>query len=436
MEMNKEEYVKLLESKGADYVWQFTKQDASFENAFNSTKLFEEWRYISDKSNSLDKFYKNKHKVYNLIDNYRTLIISQLYGLVSKNTNQYINEEITPMFNKITLSDNLKQSSIYISEQILKVKLPAIIYSKSERPKERHIFPIIFVYQILRQLDKISIRDLFTFVMTMNSHSDLGYSLRLINEKGDFKISSKLFEDYKGRSRILALMKNINLFNINIDYISLNEKYINDMDSFLKKNLFYQSEELKNETKYKYFLTNLQNFGINLKEHLMLNENSLQSSIKEDNDYVVDVNNVDLMSLDSSKLIQAYNNKPIAHDRNVSGYNRNIEIGKLSIANSNFECQFDKEHKTFISIVTKNNYVEAHHLIPMQYQKEFWEKYSKNIDCIQNVISLCPICHRALHHGILDVKKIILEKLYKIKSKSLNDIGIKISKEELYNYYF
>src|SRR3989344_2154296 len=111
MKMNKEEYVNFLESKGADYVWQFTKQDASFENAFNSTKLFEEWRYISDKSKSLDKFYKNKHKVYNLIDNYRTLIISQLYGLVSKNTNQYINEEITPMFNKITVSDNPKQFS-------------------------------------------------------------------------------------------------------------------------------------------------------------------------------------------------------------------------------------------------------------------------------------------------------------------------------------
>ena len=438
LKMNKKKYIKFLEVQGAYYVWQFTKQDVNFENAFNATKLFEEWNYFSDKSNSLDEFYKIKHETYGLVNNYRALIISQLYGLLSKKTNQYKNEEITPVFEKIATSENPKQFSVYISEQILKIKLPAITYSKSERPRERHIFPIIFIFQILRKLpkNKISIQDLFAFVMTMDSHSELDFAIKLIASKSDYNISNKLFADYKGISRVIALIKNIDLFKINADYISLNQKYIKNMDSFLRTNLFYQDDELKDKNKYKHFLITPQNFGINLKENLIINENLLPSSIKEDNDYVVDVNNVNIKTIDSTRLNLAYDKKPILQDTSISKYKRNPEIGKLSIINSKFKCKFDEEHKTFISRVTKKNYVEAHHLIPMQHQNEFWKKYSKNIDCIQNVVSLCPICHRALHHGILHKKKVILEKLYEIKEKELQSIGIKISKEELYKYYF
>jgi 5-methylcytosine-specific restriction protein A len=406
--MNKKEYIKFLESEGEDYVWQFTKQDASFENAFNSTKLFEEWKYISDKSKTLDQFYKIKHDSYNLVDNYRALIIAQFLGLVTKKSSSYADEDITPVFNKISLSSNPEEFSTYISEQILKIKLPAIIYSKKEQiPEERYIFPVIFIYQILKKLKKISIRDLYAFVMTMNSHRDISMVLNFITKEKHLKISDELFNSYKGRSRMLTLIKNIDLFIIDSDHITLNKKYIQKMDSFLKKNNFYNNETLRNESNYKNFLINFQGFKINLKEHLIINEESqLQSSIKEDNNYVVDVNST-VITEDVSKLNSAYNVEPEIRDINTSVYKRNAEIGKLSIINSNFKCEFNPEHKTFISRVTKSNYVEAHHLIPMQYQIEFWEKYNKNIDCVQNIISLCPICHRALHYGVSDAKKII-----------------------------
>lgn len=436
--MNKKEYIKNLEIKGADYVWQFTKQDVNFENAFNATELFKEWNYFSDKSNTLKDFYKIKHETYNLIDNYRTLIIAQLYGLLSKNKNQYKDEEITPVFEKIATSENQQQFSTYITEQILKIKLPAIIYSRTDKTTKRHIFPIVFIFQVLKKIpkNKITIQDLFTFVMTMDSHSQIDDSVKLILEKTKTEISDKLLNDYKSRSRVLALMKNIDLFIIESDEIRLNQKYIKNMDIFLKTNDFYSNEILKDELKYKDFLINFQNFEINLKEHLIINENVLQSSIKEDNDYVIDVNNVSTKELKLEKISLAYNKKPVINNSSNLKYKRDVEVGKLSVLNSNFKCEFNNEHKTFISRTTKQNYVEAHHLIPMQFQIEFWEKYSKNIDCVQNIVSLCPICHRALHHGIFEVKKIILEKLFDKKKEELKEIGIQITKEDLFKYYF
>lgn len=72
---------------------------------------------------------------------------------------------------------------------------------------------------------------------------------------------------------------------------------------------------------------------------------------------------------------------------------RNIAVKRMNL--SGFTCEFDSSHSLFISRFTKNQYLEAHHLIPMGLQGEF----KTPLDTIHNVFCLCPYCHRAVHHA-------------------------------------
>lgn len=112
----------------------------------------------------------------------------------------------------------------------------------------------------------------------------------------------------------------------------------------------------------------------------------------------------------------------------TSSYKRNEARAKKAIVNSNFTCNLDASHKSFIS---KNGkpYMEAHHLIPINAQGDF----KTGLDCEANIVSLCPTCHRMLHYGE-DIKE-PLKKLYNERKEKLEQAGIKISFEDLMKYY-
>jgi len=109
-------------------------------------------------------------------------------------------------------------------------------------------------------------------------------------------------------------------------------------------------------------------------------------------------------------------------------YKRNIEKAKRSIVLSDFNCNLDDKHISFIS---KNGkpYMEAHHLIPLFAQDYF--EYSLDVDA--NIICLCPNCHRKLHYG--DNVNEELKRLYDSRNEFLNKSGILISFDELLILY-
>ena len=115
--------------------------------------------------------------------------------------------------------------------------------------------------------------------------------------------------------------------------------------------------------------------------------------------------------------------------RNV--YPRSTKVRDKALENANYMCEIDPNHSTF-KVQRKYglvSYTEAHHLIPMSVQ----EKFKYNIDVVENVVSLCPICHRNIHIG--KQKNVIIKKLYELKKDSLKEKGIDISLEELKKYY-
>ncbi|PLR31220.1 MrcB family domain-containing protein [Chimaeribacter arupi] len=125
---------------------------------------------------------------------------------------------------------------------------------------------------------------------------------------------------------------------------------------------------------------------------------------------------------------------PIPPKRKISGrevYARDDRFSAEALHNAGFKCEYDPQHKTFKSNISNCNYVEAHHLIPISKQGKF--KFS--IDITENIVSLCPTCHRLLHHGLPSDKKPVLQKLYEDRQKSLELRAITVSMDELLDFY-
>ncbi|AVK85921.1 hypothetical protein C3943_21715 [Lysinibacillus sp. B2A1] len=110
---------------------------------------------------------------------------------------------------------------------------------------------------------------------------------------------------------------------------------------------------------------------------------------------------------------------------------RNPRYASEAVTDANYLCEFDNQHKQFISKFNGKNYVEAHHLIPMQYQEQF----DHSLDIYANIVSICLVCHKKIHFGLFRDKKEILDKLFNSRRERLVDGGIIIDINQLYSYY-
>lgn len=117
--------------------------------------------------------------------------------------------------------------------------------------------------------------------------------------------------------------------------------------------------------------------------------------------------------------------------RTANNYIRDLQAAAYAKEQAGYKCEFDKEHKTFISDISNEQYVEAHHLIPMKYQ----DQYEYSLDIPENIIALCPNCHRAIHHGVKDCKREIICTLFDKRKKLLENNGINVDIEKLLEMY-
>lgn len=110
---------------------------------------------------------------------------------------------------------------------------------------------------------------------------------------------------------------------------------------------------------------------------------------------------------------------------------RDPKVAAQALFFSQFKCEINSEHKTFISKANNLPYVEAHHLVPFNQQNSF----TTSLDILPNIIALCPMCHRLLHHGKWKDKKVFLNLLLKKRQLSLEANNIFITLENLKEYY-
>lgn len=167
----------------------------------------------------------------------------------------------------------------------------------------------------------------------------------------------------------LPWLEKFNILTINGNEVQISKKYIDYIKQFVDK---MEYEDM--------FFTNNEE-EINLK-------NSINKTIKRNNNIIIDV-----------------------------------------IQKNNYKCFFNHNHITFPNI-KRPNYVEGHHIIPIHLQDSF---PNNNLDVENNIISLCPNCHKAIHLANNEYKEQLLKQVY-YKTNIKNDFNISL--ENLKEIYF
>lgn len=111
-------------------------------------------------------------------------------------------------------------------------------------------------------------------------------------------------------------------------------------------------------------------------------------------------------------------------------------ISKSALVREGYTCQINPEHKTF-QTTRGVPYMEGHHLIPCTVTNAefFMNQNGKNIDCLENIVCICPTCHRAAHFGDTPTKETLLRAMYAQQAEQLMQVGITITEEALLALY-
>jgi len=133
----------------------------------------------------------------------------------------------------------------------------------------------------------------------------------------------------------------------------------------------------------------------------------------------------------SSIIERAQEREEMVITNGVSTYPRRIEESLEAKRRSNWQCELNSNHTTFISQANKKPYMESHHLIPMAAQGYF----ENTLDFADNIICLCPNCHRKIHHVTSQEKKEILKYLFKKREQRYLKFGINVNFKMLLNFY-
>ena len=481
--MNTKEKYDSLNIKSA---WAYTKQIAKFNELFLSSKLFYEIDDISH--TNIEKYFSGNHKRYGIkTKRHRILAIAQMFGLITKDTyysrsgSRYSNEKVTPVFielNKYPV-DSVEFKKI-MSEQLLKVKIKSIIDTTDNR-NDYFVYPFLFLFLVMWKLDEnygkelVPMDKVWTYVLTCKSMDEVDDAVRWIADP-KAEISS-FVRQYKSDSRIMtSIFKNTKMFSLKNDLLSLNHPIADDFyDNFVHvQNLAKLQTYLYDDIKYRSYLENIQGFDFDLTDNptgtvrrthrrkavFKKSSEFIDSTSKDISIYVPDEDNPDIDTIidaildmqdeEEVKEASVYDNKEDINKSNnrkpvlKSGLETNNRfstdprLAKTAIKKADYVCELcgkiDGSHSTFDS-VHGTRYLEAHHLIPMKAQKGYLS-LGINLDRLENIVALCPNCHKAVHYGTRAEKVKYLRPLYDARKKKLKKLGIDINFDVLIDDYY
>ncbi|WP_237763483.1 HNH endonuclease [Falsirhodobacter sp. alg1] len=112
-------------------------------------------------------------------------------------------------------------------------------------------------------------------------------------------------------------------------------------------------------------------------------------------------------------------------------YSRSIEQAVIALERADYLCEINPRHQTFVSRVSGRQFVEAHHLMPVSRAAYF----TYNLDVHQNIVALCPNCHRNIHHGTLENKRALIDHIYTQRVNLLRHNGLLFTLGDLFVAY-
>ncbi|MCR4664999.1 MAG: hypothetical protein K5660_06500 [Paludibacteraceae bacterium] len=134
------------------------------------------------------------------------------------------------------------------------------------------------------------------------------------------------------------------------------------------------------------------------------------------------------------------NGEKVIDPTDIQGQARQNQVSdvlkQMAKEKSNYHCILEEsedcaEHY-FTSKAENQNYVEVHHFIPREFASEF----EHTIEILDNYITLCPCCHRKIHHAIDRERKHMILEIYNQRKDLLEQDGIYIpNKQKLFQFY-
>jgi len=183
---------------------------------------------------------------------------------------------------------------------------------------------------------------------------------------------------------------------------------------------------------------NIYNDGKKPREEKFTIDATQVNAIEDLYDYVDEQHNETIQGAttlgeDSEILHNLNNRKPESiYTKNGKKYKTDPRLIKTANCINKYSCAINRSHETF-KLNSLINYIEGHHIIPMKAQRDF----AINLDRIENIASLCPTCHKAIHFAASEYKQELLKIIYTDNRKSiLTKVGIGISLEELNRKYY
>ena len=176
--------------------------------------------------------------------------------------------------------------------------------------------------------------------------------------------------------------------------------------------------------------------GRNLDEKPITNIESLSPSGSDEEEYQKPlVNRKIKRSPKTAKLLKSEQNR--AKESHSKDPKRNIPKRDAGFAEqakkaAGYQCEVSASHKSFRRADDGKNYTEAHHLIPFEQYDHFAEK-GLSVDRVFNIVSLCPNCHRMIHHGNKEDVAKLLTHLYQKRGEKLEEYGCDL--EMLLSFY-
>jgi hypothetical protein len=116
-------------------------------------------------------------------------------------------------------------------------------------------------------------------------------------------------------------------------------------------------------------------------------------------------------------------------------FKTNKKIRDSVLAKANYLCDCNDSKHFYFESVELDNYVEGHHIVPMNRQQEYYFDSSINLDIPNNIVPLCPNCHSQIHLGSRQARLKIISELYVRNKAKLLSINPNLTLSILASYY-
>jgi len=340
-------------------------------------------------------------------------------------SNSYMNKRTICVLTYI--QENPKISQKIFEVEIKNYLMSCANYNKNDSLASHFFRPLLFM-GFIQQYDDSSLELTIEGVKFLNSYKKKDFDkckFYILNQLDNIKYPNKATKDVK-----------IQLFPFRILFKLLLENSDNGIDTdFMKErlvnitkiddlNLYIQDKNLENIPKHEVYdkfntwvINSLVNIEIlkKISKKYFISDNLLENI----NTLYKDLEFKDFFFADN--ILSCEINNKTAKQR----YKRNAKLIIDAKNRDKFMCQVNNKHITFVS--NKKNYVEGHHIIPMFQQKN----YEFSLDNVNNIISLCPNCHREIH--LSDNKSKIITTIFNQNQEYMKSNNIDVN--DLYKMY-